>query len=251
MAVSYKGKRKLVYKKKEYIWNIRENYDWGIAAEFGSFLELHITAADKSEEYVFPLRPDDEEDYQKLKKYLGIDFDIPEAITPAFVVKLIKWGNRYYVREGMEKSAEQLVIGNDRSYTVMKRGKPFLCVTAEETGNTFDTAVVFGKWLLIGCFRTVYIVDIEKKEYSEMEIPMYFGYFREIGDKLYIFTGVGIIAFDRNMNRLWQNDDLAVDGVTYGELSDDGKTMEISCEMDPPGGWIDRTISTETGRVLS
>ena len=90
MAVSYKGKRKLTYKGKEYIWCIRENYEGYFPDKYNAFQELHITAADKSFSTFFPLRPDDEENYRKMKEFLKIDFDIPEAITPSFVVKVIE-----------------------------------------------------------------------------------------------------------------------------------------------------------------
>lgn len=250
MAVSYKGKRKLVHNGKEYIWNIRENYEGFFSMKFNVFHELHITAADKSFSTFFPLRPDDDEDYMKMKEYMGIDFDIPEAVTPSFVVKVIEWENRYYFRKGRDISpkCEKLAFGSDICYTVMKNGRDVLCVTVDETGNPFDDAYIFGEWLCIGCYDKVYIVDIETKKYTVTEVPMYFGYFRELGDRLYIFTGVGVIAYDRDMHRLWQNDALAVDGVTGGELTEDGRYLMISCEMDPPGGWVDKMIDTETGR---
>ena len=91
MSVSYKGKRKIIHKGKEYIWSIRENYEGFFAMKYLIFRELHITAADKSFSTFIPLRPDNDEVYQRLKEYLGIDFDIPEAITPSFVVKVIEW----------------------------------------------------------------------------------------------------------------------------------------------------------------
>jgi len=89
MSVSYKGKRKLTYKGKEYIWSVHK--------------EFHITAVDRSEMYEFPLRPKDDEEHQRLKEYLGIDFDIPEAITPSFVVKVIEWEQRRKNEKGSLK----------------------------------------------------------------------------------------------------------------------------------------------------
>lgn len=248
MSVSYKGKRKLTYKGKEYIWNIRENYEGYFAIKFNIFHELHITATDKSFSTIFPLCPDNEEDYRRMKEFLGIDFDIPEAITPSFVAMIIEREDRYFVSERHTEKTPQIHINSGKSYTVMNNVKPILCVEVRDTNNPFDTAYVFGKWLLIGCFDEIYIVDIEKTEYRTIRVPGYFGYFRELGDRLYIFTCVGIIAFDKDMKKLWQNDSLAVDGVTGGKLSEDGRYLTVSCELDPPGGWVDVTISTETGR---
>lgn len=251
MAVNCKGKRRLTYKGKEYIWSIRENYEGFFANRYNVFHELHITAADKSFSTIFPLRPDyddDGENYKRMKEYLGIDFDIPEAVTPSFVAMIIEREDRYFVIERHTEKIPQIHIGSGKSYTVMNNVRPILCVEVSETSNPFDTAYIFGKWLCIGSDRKAYFVDIEKAEYHEMDIPMYFGYFREFGGRLYIFTGVGIIAIDNDMNKLWQNDSLAVDGVTGGELSADGKYLTVSCELDPPGGWVDVTISTETGR---
>ena len=251
MAVSCKGKRRLTYKGKEYIWSIRENYEGFFADRYNVFHELHITAADKSFSTIFPLRPDyddDGENYNRMKEYLGIDFDIPEAVTLSFVAMIIEREDRYFVIERHTEKIPQIHIGSGKSYTVMNNVRPILSVEVSETSNPFDTAYIFGKWLCIGSDRKAYFVDIETAEYHEMDIPMYFGSFREFGGRLYIFTGVGIIALDNDMNKLWQNDSLAVDGVTGGELSADGKYLTVSCELDPPGGWVDTTISTETGR---
>ena len=183
-----------------------------------------------------------------MKKDFSIDFEIPDAITPSFVAMIIEREDRYFVIERHIEKIPQIHIDSGKCYTVMNNIKPIFCVEVSDTSNPFDTAYVYGKWLLIGCFDEVYIVDIETAEYRKIRAPGYFGYFRELGDRLYIFTCVGIIAFDKDMNKLWQNDDLAVDGVTGGELSADGKYLTVSCELDPPGGWVDKTISTETGR---
>jgi hypothetical protein len=47
---------------------------------------------------------------------------------------------------------------------------------------------------------------------------------------------------------LWESEALAVDGVLCDCIADD--TMMISCEMDPPGGWIERKISLIDGRII-
>jgi hypothetical protein len=56
------------------------------------------------------------------------------------------------------------------------------------------------------------------------------------------------VAFNHDLEQLWESDDLAVDGVICEGIEDD--TMMITCETDPPGGWIKRTISLNDGRII-
>lgn len=79
---------------------------------------------------------------------------------------------------------------------------------------------------------------------------MYFGYFYIYNDMLFVASGVGITAYNKELKIVWKNSDLALDGVIiYGE-SEDGKYLEISCEMDPPGDWHEKIIDISTGNEV-
>lgn len=78
---------------------------------------------------------------------------------------------------------------------------------------------------------------------------MYFGYFVLSKEAVYILDGSGIIAFNRNLDEIWRNHSLPIDGVTFQEMLDD-EIMSISCEMDPPGGWVDRKIHVKSVKIV-
>ena len=78
---------------------------------------------------------------------------------------------------------------------------------------------------------------------------MYFGYFVLSKEAVYILDGSGIIAFNKNLKEIWRNHSLAIDGVTFQEMLDN-EIMSISCEMDPPGDWINRKINIKSGEEI-
>ena len=47
---------------------------------------------------------------------------------------------------------------------------------------------------------------------------------------------------------LWRRDDLAIDGVIVGSVGDD--IIKLDAEMDPPDGWIERTVRLSTGETI-
>lgn len=57
-----------------------------------------------------------------------------------------------------------------------------------------------------------------------------------------------ITAFDSCMNEKWISENIAIDGVTFYKT--EGDTMVVSCEMDPPDGWITKRISLSDGKLI-
>ena len=47
----------------------------------------------------------------------------------------------------------------------------------------------------------------------------------------------------------WVSRDVAIDGLTW--TGRDGDRIQLSAEMDPPGGWVDVELDALTGRELS
>lgn len=78
---------------------------------------------------------------------------------------------------------------------------------------------------------------------------MYFGYFVTTTDAVYVLDGTGIIAFRANLIEKWRNHNLAVDGVTFGGIVNN-QIMKVSCEMNPPGKWVERKIDIHTGKIV-
>lgn len=112
----------------------------------------------------------------------------------------------------------------------------------------FDDAVIYNNFLLVGAFDKVYFINLADLRIIQIKVEMYFGYFVTTQDRVYILDGTGIMAFDTNLNVIWKNHSLAIDGVTFHEIDDE--IMSISCEMDPPGGWVDKKINIKSGEII-
>ncbi len=159
--------------------------------------------------------------------------------------ELIDLENSIFERKDFEHEIE---IGHDSYYYVLRDGCPYLMVEVDFR-KLFDDAVIYNNYLLIGTFDKVYFVNLADLKVTQIDVEMYFGYFVTTKDAVYVLDGTGIIAFDSNLKEIWRNHSLAEDGVTFQEIMDD-EIMIVSCEMDPPGGWIDRKINRKTGKCL-
>ena len=147
-------------------------------------------------------------------------------------------------------------IKGDYHYHVLANGRPWLDVVVPEK-NLFDTAIVYSHYLLIGSYDKVYVIDLWELNPRDIkvqiiDVDMYFGSFVTLEDtcfdSLFILDATGIIAFNPHMSEMWRNHDLAIDGVTFVGIED--YKMQISCEMDPPNGWVDKKINVWTGEVI-
>ena len=137
----------------------------------------------------------------------------------------------------------------DRRF-VLRGGEPFLCVWVPEKPLWVeeDTAL-FGDYLLIGMQDAVRAVRLDDLTVQEFPVNFYFKQFLILGNVVYVFDAWGIFALDRELHILWQNRHLAEDGVLPQGRPDE-HTLHIACEMDPPGGWVNRTINLENGELL-
>lgn len=142
----------------------------------------------------------------------------------------------------------EIKLGDFGCYYILGDNKPYLKVEVN-LKKLFDDAVIYNNYLLIGASEKVYFVSLTDFEITEIEVELYFGYFVLSKEAVYILDGSGIIAFNNNLVEIWRNHRLAIDGVTFQEMLDD-EIMSISCEMDPPGGWINRKINIITGEIV-
>lgn len=159
--------------------------------------------------------------------------------------QLMQLDNNEFVVEDFEHIIN---LGNGKFYYVLCENKPYLKVEVD-LKKLFDDAIIFNDYLMIGTYDKVFFVDLANLSIAEMNVEMYFGYFVISNDAVYVLDGTGIIAFDAKLNEIWRNHSLAVDGVTFQGMIDD-EIMSISCEMDPPGGWVDRKINIKNGEIV-
>lgn len=142
----------------------------------------------------------------------------------------------------------EIRLGDFGYYYVLFDDKPYLKVEVS-IKNTFDNAIIYNNHLLIGSSEKVYFINLSSFEITELEVEMYFGYFVVFKETIFILDGNGIIAIDEKLGEIWRNHSLAIDGVIFQEMLDD-EIMSISCEMDPPGGWVDRKINIKNGEIV-
>jgi len=159
--------------------------------------------------------------------------------------ELINLENSIFEADDFE---HEIKLGSGRYYYVLCDERPYLKVEVD-LKKLFDNAIIYNDFLLVGTFDTVYFINLLDLRITQIDVEMYFGYFVTTKDALYVLDGEGIIAFDSRMNEMWRNHSLAIDGVTFNEMIND-EIMSVSCEMDPPGGWVDRKINVKQGEVI-
>lgn len=138
---------------------------------------------------------------------------------------------------------------DSKFYTVQIDGRNYLRIEVnDDSWNPFNDRVFWRGFFCLGTGSDIIAVDLETLEYKQYSVDMYSGFFLEHGEMLLVASAAGVLSFDTKMNLLWRNENLAVDGVTFGGIS--GNVLDISCELDPPGGWVDKRLDIRTGEEL-
>ncbi|WP_029233200.1 hypothetical protein [Butyrivibrio sp. VCB2006] len=144
---------------------------------------------------------------------------------------------------------ERIVLGEGRHYYVLKNEIPY-CQVIADPNHLHMEGIIFKDYLVIASDEMVLFISLINLTVKEKVKPQYYvSKFIVADDVLYILDCTGIIAISSELDMLWENHDLAVDGVIATNFAE-GDVMEISCEMDPPGGWIDRRISKKDGKII-
>lgn len=109
----------------------------------------------------------------------------------------------------------------------------------------------------IGGGDEVVFLDLETAHLRRhLDVSGYFGYLThdpgEPGgrdESLLVLGCSDVLAFAPSLELRWGTYNIAVDGVTGGEI--DGQVVRVGAEMDPPGGWFDVELDAKTGAELS
>lgn len=115
--------------------------------------------------------------------------------------------------------------------------------------NPLQAIYIFQEFLCIGLGEKVYFIFIKTGELREHRVSLYFGYFYEYKNRLYVASGERLYCFDSGCNLVWVSKPIAVDGILFHAF--EGNKAFVSCEMDPPGKWIERCICLKDGRECS
>lgn len=125
-----------------------------------------------------------------------------------------------------------------------------VCGELEESSwNPFNACAVWRHYFCVGAGDKIIAANLETLEQKRYEVEWYFGRFYPYGDILFAASAAGVLAFDEKMELIWRNEKLAVDGVTFSGVSEDG-VLSVSCELDPPGGWVDKRLNILTGKEV-
>lgn len=114
--------------------------------------------------------------------------------------------------------------------------------------NPFNACITWHDFFCFGAGDKIIAANLETLEQKCFEVETYFGYFYPCGDILLAASAMGVLAFNEKTELLWRNEKLAVDGVTFGGIS--GNVLDISCETDPPGGWVNKRLDIRSGKEL-
>lgn len=68
-------------------------------------------------------------------------------------------------------------------------------------------------------------------------------------DVMYVLGWRNVIAVDRTLAVRWVSRDVAVDGITW--KGESRNRIQLSAEINPPGGWVDVELDAVTGRELA
>ena len=145
-------------------------------------------------------------------------------------------------------NTKSIVLGTGRFYYIYRDDKPYVKIEVR-LFDYFSDTVFFHDYFVIGnYYEGLYVINMTDLKVMHKKISGYFGYFEIINDSLYVLGCDNITAFDSCMNEKWISEDIAVDGVTFNKT--EGDTMVVSCEMDPPGGWLHKRISLSDGKLV-
>lgn len=177
---------------------------------------------------------------------LIVEFGCPSQV---FVLRG-NMGEYELVKNCGEVAAEHcLKIGSGKFYALRLHGRNILRVEVNsDDWNPFNSGAVWERFFCLGTGSEIFIVDLNTFDYRQIKVDGYFGYFFQYGDMMFMASASGVLAFDTEMNLLWQNESIAVDGVLFHGVEDGA--LCVSCELDPPGGWVDKRLDIATGKLL-
>lgn len=137
----------------------------------------------------------------------------------------------------------------DKYYLIEKDEQPHILLKVYYDMWGFEENIVMKQYLAIGFSRYFYLINIQNGNiisYIDFE-DQYFGHIYVDEKFIWISSMQHLICMNIEGKILWRINELAVDGIIIEDY--DGKYLSISCEMDPPGGWVDHTVDNQTGKI--
>lgn len=142
---------------------------------------------------------------------------------------------------------------NGREYliTIQKEGtKNLYEIRYKYQCSPFRQAIIIDKILAVGHEKHFYLFNlISNTNMISLKLEGYFGHLYFDNGLFYITDAGGLYCIDKKASIIWQNNNLAIDGVIIKEFVE--SKILGSGEWDPPGGWRDFILDKQTGSDLS
>ncbi len=151
-----------------------------------------------------------------------------------------------------------------RLFVKLAKGDQILCLyKVYQTRSSCSDYFLYNEyhdwhsWIALGCGGYVHFVSKENFEVKSYILPDHFiefystkNHFSTELDKniLLVASGDGLTLFNEVANKVWELEDLAVDGVIVHDVKKD--TIFVSAQQDPPDGWADFEISLKDGTII-
>lgn len=114
--------------------------------------------------------------------------------------------------------------------------------------SPFKEATKINNLLAVGHEDFFYLFDLKTKmNILRLEMNGYFGHLYIHNELFYVADSCGLYCIDKNSSILWQNKNLGIDGVIIFDFTSD--SIIGSGEWDPPGGWLDFVVDSQTGNI--
>lgn len=131
-----------------------------------------------------------------------------------------------------------------------------LQVYLSEEVDCYKSIICNNETVIIGCGEKVHFYSIENNLVKTIKLNGYFGYLysdkgieeKNFKDHLYIASGLKLYKYKANGVKVWESDNLAVDGVILDNI--DSSVIDCSGEQDPPGGWVKYKLNESTGKII-
>jgi hypothetical protein len=106
------------------------------------------------------------------------------------------------------------------------------------------------RWVAVGHGWHVYLVSTTTWAVRTLELPLYFEEFHAGAQDLLVVSGAGLTRVGGDGRVLWENAELAVDGVEVEAIDRVAGVVRGRGEWDPPGDWRPFVVRLDDGLQL-
>jgi len=162
----------------------------------------------------------------------------PEPISSVEIIDLLELNPNSYSR------SEFVIIKSKDCF------QPILNIKLDSNYSpTFKQAEILDNLVVIGYGNHFLIFYYINKEIRvKKNLDGYFSEFKIYKNNIFLATDSQLICFNIEGKQEWLTDNLGIDGVQINKI--DETHIEGSGEWNPPNGWRDFALETNTGKII-